>query len=152
MDSGELLARVHSVVPDLGIPHGLRPPDERFVGRVTHVVDPLGPAAAGIVEVGADLLREEMMTRRRRGSRSPWETGPAYDIARWEVSAGDPLHDRSDGLRSGNARVTDPDSADAGWGASVRIDWALEVLSWQNPAPAAKQRRCVDVVARYAGA
>ena len=39
MDGGELLARVHSIVPDRGMRHELQPPDERFVGRVTRVVD-----------------------------------------------------------------------------------------------------------------
>src|ERR671932_520011 len=29
---------------------------------------------------------------------------------------------------------------------------ALEKLGWKNPAPPAQQRRCVDVIARYAGA
>jgi len=70
----------------------------------------------------------------------------------WEVSAGDPLHDRSDLLRRGYARVTDPDSADAGWVPAFSIDWALEKLGWKNPAPPAQQRRCVDVIARYVGA
>jgi aminoglycoside phosphotransferase (APT) family kinase protein len=54
MDGGELLARVHSVVPDRGIRHELQPPDERFVGRVARVVDQaLGPAAAAVVARGA---------------------------------------------------------------------------------------------------
>ena len=70
----------------------------------------------------------------------------------WEVSAGFPLHDRSDLLRRGYARVADPDSADAGWVPAFAIDWALEKLDWKNPAPTAQQRRCVDVIARYAGA
>src|SRR5919202_813394 len=111
MDGGELLARVHSVVPDRGIRHELQPPDKLFVGRVARVVDQaLGPAAAAVRERGADLLRR------------------------------------------GYARVTDPDSADAGWVPAFAIDWALEKLGWQNPAPPAQQRRCVDVIARYAGA
>ena len=56
MDGGELLARVHSVVPDRGIRHELQPPDERFVGRVTRVVDQaFGPAAAAVVKRGGDL-------------------------------------------------------------------------------------------------
>src|SRR2546425_1057687 len=66
MDGGELLARVHSIAPDpdRGIRHELRPPDERFVGRVTRVVNQaFGPAAAAVVERGADLLRKEVMTR-----------------------------------------------------------------------------------------
>jgi aminoglycoside phosphotransferase (APT) family kinase protein len=178
MDGGELLARVHSVVPDRGIRHELQPPDERFVARVARVVDQaLGPAAAAVVERGADLLREEVLTRpapRLSLAHSDWlpkhlliddgaivgvidweragPASPAFDLARWEVSAGDRLHDRSDLLRRGYARVADPDSADAGWVPAFAIDWALEVLGWKNPAPPARLRRCVDVVARYADA
>jgi aminoglycoside phosphotransferase (APT) family kinase protein len=178
MDGGELLARVHSIVPDRGIRHELQPPDERFVGRVTRVVDQaFGPAAAAVVERGADLLRTEVLTRPAprlslaHGDWLPkhlliddgaivgvidWEgagpASPAFDFARWEVSAGDALHDRSDLLRRGYARVTDPDSADAGWVPTFAIDWALEKLGWKNPAPPAQQRRCVDVIARYTGA
>jgi hypothetical protein len=36
---GELLARVHSVVPDRGIRHALQPPDARFVARCVRVAD-----------------------------------------------------------------------------------------------------------------
>jgi aminoglycoside phosphotransferase (APT) family kinase protein len=177
MDGGELLARVHSVVPDRGIRHELQPPDERFVGRVARVVDQaFGPAAAAVVERGADLLRKEVMTRPAsrlslaHGDWVPkhlliddgaivgvidWEfagpASPAFDFAMWEVSGGDHLHDRSDLLRRGYARVADPDSAAAGWGPAFAIDWALEKLGWKNPATRAQQRRCVDVVARYVG-
>src|SRR5689334_100425 len=64
MDGGELLARVHSVVPDRGIRHELEPPDERFVAHVARVAhQALGPEAAAVVERGADLLRDEVMTR-----------------------------------------------------------------------------------------
>src|SRR5256885_5293089 len=64
MDGGELLARVHSVIPDRGIRHELEPPDERFVARVARVAhQALGPAAAAVVERGAGLLRDEVMTR-----------------------------------------------------------------------------------------
>src|SRR5918911_142385 len=64
MDGGELLARVHSILPDRGIRHELQPPDERFVARVVRVAhQALGPAAAAVVERGADLLRDEVMTR-----------------------------------------------------------------------------------------
>jgi aminoglycoside phosphotransferase (APT) family kinase protein len=179
MDAGELLARVHSVVPDRGIRHELQPPDDSFVARVARVVgQALGPAAATAVERGADLLREEVMTRPAPPMLSlahsdwlpkhlliddgaivgviDWEfagpASPAFDLARWEVSAGDGLHDRSDLLRRGYARVADPDAADAGWVPAFAIDWALEVLGWKNPAPPARLRRCVDVIARYAGA
>ena len=175
MDGGELLARVHSVVPDRGIRHELHPPDERFIARAARVAgEAFGSAAAAVVERGADLLREEVMTRPAprlslaHGDWLPkhllidggaivgvidWESAgpasPAFDLARWEVSAGDPLHHRSDLLRRGYARVADPDAADAGWVPAFAIDWALEVLGWKNPAPPARLRRCVDVIARY---
>jgi aminoglycoside phosphotransferase (APT) family kinase protein len=178
MDGGELLARVHSVVPDRGIRHELEPPDERFVARAVRVAyQALGPAAAAVVERGADLLRDELMTRPAprlslaHGDWLPkhlliddgtivsvidWEfagpASPAFDLARWEVSAGDRLHDRSDLLRRGYARVADPDAADTGWVPAFAIGWALEVLGWKNPASPARLRRCVDVIARYAGA
>jgi aminoglycoside phosphotransferase (APT) family kinase protein len=178
MDSGELLARVHSVVPERGIRHELEPPHERFVARVVRVADQaLGPAAAAVVERGAELIRDEVMTRPAsilslaHGDWLPkhlliddgaivgvidWEfTGPAspaFDLAHWEVAAGDGLHDRSDLLRLGYARVADPDAADAGWVPAFAIDFALEVLDWRNPASPARLRRCVDVIARYVGA
>src|ERR671932_676790 len=64
MDGGELLARVHSVVPDRGIRHELEPPDEDSVARAAHCAhQALGPAAAAVVERGAELLRDELMTR-----------------------------------------------------------------------------------------
>jgi aminoglycoside phosphotransferase (APT) family kinase protein len=178
MDGGELLARVHSVVPDRGIRHELQPPDERFVARVARVVaQALGPAAAAVVERGADLLREEVMTRpapRLSLAHSDWlpkhlliddgaivgvidweragPASPALDLAHWEVSAGDRLHDRSDLLRLGYARVADPDAADAGWVPAFVVGWALEVLGWRNPAWPERIRRCVDVIARHADA
>ena len=31
------------------------------------------------------------------------------------------------------------------------IDWEFEVLGWRNPAPPQRLRRCMDVIARYAG-
>jgi aminoglycoside phosphotransferase (APT) family kinase protein len=178
MDSGELLARLHSVVPDRGVRHELEPPDACFVARVVGVADrTLGPAAAAVVERGAELLRDEVTTRPAprlslahgdwlpkhfliddRGgivSVIDWEfagpASPAFDLAHWEVSAGDGLHERSDLLRLGYARVADPDAADAGWVPAFAIDFALEVLGWKNPATPARLRRCVDVIARHAG-
>ncbi len=176
VDGGELLARVHGVVPDRGIRHDLEPPDQGFVARVARVAhETLGPAAAETVERGADLLRNEVRTRPAprfslaHGDWLPkhllvdggaivgvidWEfagpASPAFDLARWELSAGDGLHDRSDLLRRGYARIADPDAAAAGWVPAYAIDWALEVLGWKNPAPPAQLRRCVDVIARYA--
>lgn len=179
IDAGEILARVHRVVPDneRGIRHELRVPEERVVARIARIVEQmLGPAAAAVVERGADFLRQEA-TRPTpplslaQGDFLPknllihdatvvgvidWEFAgpavPAFDLARWEVSAGDPLHDRSDLLRRGYARVADPESADAGLVPAFAIDWTLEMLGWKNPASPAQFRRCIDVIARYAAA
>jgi aminoglycoside phosphotransferase (APT) family kinase protein len=175
MDAGELLVRVHSILPDRGMRHELQPPDERIVGRVARVVEQaFGPEAAAVVKRGVDWLRKELMTRPAPGLSLAngdwvpkhiliddgaivgvidWEfagpASPAFDFAMWEVSAGDPLHDRSDLLRRGYMRVADPDSAAAGWVPAFAIDWALEKLGWKNPATPAQQRRCLDVIARY---
>src|SRR5262249_15801130 len=93
--------------------------DERFVWRVTRVVDEaLGPATAAVVERGAEFLRNEVMTRPpprfslARGDWLPkhlligraaivgvidWElagpASPAFDPAMWEVSARRPPAD-----------------------------------------------------------
>ena len=137
----------------------------------------LGPAAASVVERSAAFLRRELVARPApllALAHSDWlpkhlliddgtivgvidweragPASPAFDLARWEVSAGDGLHDRSDLLRRGYARVADPDLAAAGWVPAFAVDWALEVLGWQNPAAPPRLRRCVDVIARYAGA
>jgi aminoglycoside phosphotransferase (APT) family kinase protein len=178
MDGGELLARVHSVVPDRGIRHELQPPDERSLARGARIVEQtLGPSAASVVARGAEFLRRELAARPAPSlalAHSDWlpkhlliddgtivgvidweragPASPAFDLARWEVSAGDGLHDRSDLLRRGYARVADPDSADDGWVPAFAVDWALEVLGWRNPAWPERIRRCVDVIARYAGA
>ena len=178
MDGGELLARVHSLVPDRGVRHELQPPDEHSLARGARIVEQtLGPSAASVVERGAEFLRRELAARPApspvlaQGDWVPkhlliddgaivgvidWEfagpASPAYDFAMWEVSAGDGLHDRSALLRRGYARVADPDAATAGWVPAFVVAWALEVLGWRNPAPPARVRRCVDVIARYADA
>ncbi len=176
-DAGEVMARVHSVVPDdgRGLRHELRVPDVHEVSRVARIVrEAFGPAAATIVESGADFLGRQVMSRPTpplslvQGDFCPknllihngtvtgvidWEfagsASPGYDFAQWEVDAGDPLHDRSDLLRRGYARVTDPEVADAGWTPAFAIDWALEKLGWKNPASPARFQRCVDVIARH---
>ncbi len=178
VDGGELLARIHSIIPDRGVLHQLRLPADIAVARVVRIVDKaLGADAAGVVVQGADFLREEVRTRPApslslaQGDFLPenilvdqgaivgvidWEfAGPApaaFDLARWEVSAGAAWHDRSDLLRHGYARVADPESAAAGWVPAFAVDWALEKLGWQNPASPAQFQRCVDVIARYAAA
>jgi aminoglycoside phosphotransferase (APT) family kinase protein len=178
MDGGELLARVHSLVPDRGVRHELRPPDEHSLAIGERIVEQtLGPSAASVVERGAAFLRRELAARPApslalaQGDWVPkhlliddgaivgvidWEfagpASPAYDFAMWEVSAGDGLHDRSDLLRLGYARVAEPDAVAAGWVPAFVVAWALEKLGWRNPALPAQVRRCVDVIARYAGA
>ena len=177
VDSGELLARLHGVAPERGIRHELEPPDERAVARVMRVADrEFGPAAAAIVERGAALVQEAVTSRPAptpslaHGDWLPkhllsdggaivgvidWElAGPApraFDLAHWEVAAGDGLYERTDLLRRGYSRVADPDVADAGWVPAFAVDFALDVLGWRNPAPRARLRRCVDVIARYVG-
>jgi aminoglycoside phosphotransferase (APT) family kinase protein len=178
MDGGELLARVHSVPPGRGIRHELEVPDEQVVAHLAHAVDgEFGRSAAAAVERGADLLRDQVITRPAptlalaHGDWMPkhllidnreivgvidWElagpASPAVDLGRWEVSAGGDPHHGSELLCRGYARVADPDSADAGWVPAFAIDWALEVLGWKNPADPAYRRRCVEVLTRYAGA
>lgn len=178
VDAGELLARVHSVVPepDRGIRHELRWPDERLVATVARVVEEmLGSTASEVVGRGVDFVREVIATHPAppgslaQGDFLPknllvhesaivgvidWEfagpASPAFDLARWDVSAGEPLHERTDLVRRGYARVADPQSAAAGLTPAFAIDWALEMLAWQNPASPAQIRRCVEVIARYA--
>jgi aminoglycoside phosphotransferase (APT) family kinase protein len=141
---------------------------------VSVAAEACGPSAAAVVSRGAALVGDEVMTRpapRLSLAHSDWlpkhllidggaivgvidweragPAPPACDLAHWEVSAGDPLHHCSDVLRRGYARVTDPDSADDGWVPAFAIDWALDILGWKNPAPLARLRRCVDVIARY---
>jgi len=178
MDGGELLARVHSLVPDRGVRHALQPPDEHSLTLGERIVEQtLGPSAASVVERGAAFLRRELAARPAPSlalAHSDWlpkhlliddgaivgvidweragPASPALDLAHWEVAAGDRLHDASDLLRLGYARVADPDAAAAGWVPAFVVDWALEVLGWRNPAPPARVRRCVDVIVRYADA
>lgn len=177
MDAGEILARVHGVVPDdmRGTRHDLRYPDESEVARVAGIVDQaLGPGATAVVQRGAASLRRQLLTRPAplvalaQGDFLPknllihdeeitgvldWEfagpASPAHDLARWEVSAGDPPHDHADLLRRGYARVTDPAVADAGFTGAFAIDWALEQLGWRNPASPPQLRRCVEMIDRY---
>nr|WP_202893619.1 phosphotransferase [Kribbella italica] len=176
VESGEILARVHSVDIDRGVRHELRMPEDRDVARVAGIVrEALGPLQAAVVERGADFLRQQLSTRAAplislvHGDFCPknllvhdgtvvgfidWEfagrASPAYDFAQWEVDAGDLLHDRLDLVRRGYARVADPGAADDGWRPAFAIDWALEKLGWRNPASPAQFRRCLDVIARYA--
>src|SRR3954451_12934731 len=61
MDAGELLARVHSVIPERGMRHELQAPDTAFVARAVCLAEQaLGPAAAAVVERGAERLRDDV--------------------------------------------------------------------------------------------
>ena len=76
MDGGELLARVHSLVPDRGVRHELQPPDERSLARGERIVEQtLGPSAASVVERGARSSVARWLPARRRRSRSCTATG-----------------------------------------------------------------------------
>src|SRR5690348_8050743 len=100
------------------------------------IVTGVAEALAGAVSTGAEALprprrlplqappdRPRRDRRRHRlGGRRPGVAG--VRLRHVEVSAGDALHDRSDLLRRGYARVADPDSAD--WVLAFAIDWALE--------------------------
>lgn len=173
MDGGELLARLHSVVTDRGIRHELQPPDEQFVAHRAAVAgDAFGPEAAVVVERGAAFLHEKVTTcpaPHAALAHSDWlpkhilvndgeivgvidweRAGPApqaFDLACWEVFAGDREHFASNVLRRGYARVADPDAADAGWVAAFAVDWALEALGWTDAPRPELFRRCVDVIA-----
>ncbi|WP_152363909.1 phosphotransferase family protein [Microlunatus speluncae] len=177
VDAGEILARVHSVVPDdqLGFRHELRWPEEQEVARIARIVEEtLDSTAAAVIERGAAFLRREVSTRPApplslaQGDFCPknllihdgtisgvidWEfagpASPAFDLGRWETIAGDPLYDRSDLLHRGYARVADPDAAGDGLIPAFSIDWILEMLAWKNPASPAQFRRGVDVIARH---
>jgi aminoglycoside phosphotransferase (APT) family kinase protein len=179
MDGGELLARVHSLVPDRGVSHELQPPDEHSLARGERIVEQtLGPSAASVVERGAAFLRRELAALPAPSGavlvHSDWlpkhlliddgaivgvidweRAGPApaaFDLAMWETFAADRPYHGSELLRLGYARVADPDMADAGWVPAWVVGWALEVLGWRNPAWPERIRRCVDVIARYADA
>lgn len=177
VNAGELMALVHSVVPDLelGVRHDLRWPEEREVETIARTVaQTLDSAAAAVLERGADFLRQEITSRRTvpfvlaQGDFMPgnllihegeiigvidWEFAgpapPAFDVGRWEVSAGTPFADRLDLLRAGYARVADPESSEAGLTPAFAIDWILEMLAWRNPAMPDQFRRCIDVITRY---
>lgn len=178
VDAGELLARVHSIASDRGTRHPLRVPAPSVVTCIARTVgEVLGERAAAVVEQGADFLRAEIadhpppLRSLAQGDFLPkniliddgaivavidWEFAgpapPAFDLARWEVSAGHPLHDRSDLLRRGYARIADPKPAAANLVPAYAIDWALEMLGWDNTATPAQFRRCVEVIARYTAA
>lgn len=175
VEAGELLARVHSLTSVRGARHELRQPEDQAVSHAVRVVEEaLGRAAAATVERGADLLREELTSPRDpppslvQGDFLPknllvddralvgvidWEFAgpatPAFDLARWEVSAGSSFHDHTDLLRLGYARIADPDVAAAGLVPAFAIDWSLELLGWKDPASPAQLHRCVDVISRH---
>ncbi len=85
IDGGELLARIHSAVPDRGIRHQLRLREDAEMARVVRIVgETLGAAAATVVEHGADFLREAVTTR----------PAPPLSLAQGDFSAQEPLDRR----------------------------------------------------------
>jgi aminoglycoside phosphotransferase (APT) family kinase protein len=177
IDAGEILARIHSLSPEpgRGNRHELRIPEEDNLSRILRIVaETLDPAAAAVVERGVDFMRHEVATRAMprfslaQGDLMPknllvdsgaisgvidWEfAGPApaaFDLARWEVSAGHPFDEESDLLHRGYARVTEPYAAAAGLTPAYAVDWILEMFAWQNPATPAQFRRGVDIIDKY---
>lgn len=175
---GELLAKLHSVGADCGTGHELAPPKPQFVDRVIGVAgQALGQEAAGIVERGVDRLVHDLRTYPpsplvlTHGDFLPkhlliddhgaivgvidWEFAgagpPALDLAHWEVAAGEGYEDYSDLVRRGYERVAQLEETEAGWVPGFAIHFALEVLSWRNPASPARLRRCIEVIARHTG-
>lgn len=126
---------------------------ERGAARLERLVPALPPARLALAH-GDWMPKHLMVDGGAIVGVIDWEfagpASPAFDLARWEVSAGAPFDDLGGALREGYARVADPDAAAGGWVAAHAIDWAVEVLGWRNPADPAHQRRCVDLIARYA--
>ncbi|NHA69128.1 phosphotransferase [Phycicoccus sp. CMS6Z-2] len=177
VEAGEVLARIHALDPDRGEVHRLRAPAEEDLERARRTVaTALGPEAAEVVDRAAAFVaaartrRPEPDLRLAQGDFMPknllvhegrisgvvdWEFAgpapPAFDLARWEVSAGPPWHDETAPLHRGYARVSDPEAAAAGLVPAYALDWALEKLAWREPATPAQVRRCVEVVVRHAG-
>lgn len=163
MDGGELLARVHSLVPDRGVRHQLQRPDEHSLNRAACIVEQtLGPSAVPVVDRGAAFLQRELAALEAGPAPSvvlvhsdwlpkhlliddgaivdviDWEragpSSPAFDLAMWETFAADRPYHGSELLGRGYARIADPDAADAGWVPAWVVGWALEVLGWNEPA------------------
>jgi aminoglycoside phosphotransferase (APT) family kinase protein len=63
-EGGELLARVHSIVPDRGRRHELQLPEAGSLERGVRIVKrTFGPSAASILERGAEFLNRELAAR-----------------------------------------------------------------------------------------
>lgn len=175
-DAGELLARLHSLSPDTGTPHGLTSLDEDLIVRATRAaLDAAGSEAATMVEQGAALVSDHIERQPEprfslsHGDWLPkhlmiddqgdiasvidWEFAgiapPARDLAHWGASARSGLDNYATVFRQGYGRLSDPDVADEGWVPAFAINFALEVLSWANPASSERQRRCLDVIGRH---
>ncbi len=161
-----------------GAHHLLEPPDGFLAARVVDVAEQaFGSSAATIVEHGVEFLRNQVTTRPAPnlalahgdflpkhlvidqfgtiGAVIDWEfagwASPALDLAHWEVAARSGLHIHTDLVRRGYRRVASPELRDDGWVPAYCIHFALDVLSWENPASPERLRRCVEVIARHVG-
>ncbi len=176
-ESGELLARLGSISPAVGIRHELHRPLPERIGRAAKAARrAIGPTADSLVERGAEVLTETLDTASRpvsmltHGDWLPkhlfvddhhaivgvidWEfAGPApieRELARWEVAARAPFHDLGSALEEGYLRTAPAHPIDERWVGAFAIEFALEILGWQNPASIGLQHRCVEVIRRYA--
>lgn len=173
-DGGELLARLHSI--DMPGPkrQRLEPLAEPLRTRALETVARNdGAKALAIVEQGITMLaaiaeassapamlghgdwlpKHVMIDAGEISGLIDWEfagpAAPAFDLAHWEVAAGT-LRELAPLLREGYARVSDPAVAGAGLVPACAVHFALEILSWQNPASPARIQQCIDVINRHA--
>jgi hypothetical protein len=151
---------VRSVVPDRGIPHELQPPHELFVGRVARVVDQSstrrlvrGRPRSSSVVLASGRPAPTFTHTDRLPKHLLIDDGPIVGVIDWELRRlGGRQRSTSPAARRppttlcttaatccacGYLRVTDRDSADASWEPAFAIDWALEQLGSENPAPGA---------------
>ena len=177
---GELLAKLQSVAPEREVRHTIEPPDKRALEQAMTIArtSPSPNEARRIIEAGAEMVRDHVATsppQRTTLAHGDWlpkhfmldenlaitgvidwefagAASPAFDIARWEVSAGARFDDKTERLLRGYARFGNLDDTDPEWIPAIATAWALEILGWQNPATPARILRCLDIISRHTDA
>lgn len=172
-DAGALLARLHTQEAGGQPGRQLTELDEAAIVRARQAAaEQAGEVGAETVEQAAAFLGGEL-ERRPAPTVAPghgdwlpkhllidngaivgvidWEfagmSAPAFDLAHWPVSAGGDLRGHAHVFREGYCQVADPDAAGDGWGPVCAMDFALEILGWQNPASPERIRQCVSILA-----